>query len=94
MDELQANDQLTSAQRKNLVKGTDRTYLENAISHLDANEAMRVFKVADPKEREALADTVQKKIDKAHLPDGDREALQAQYDKLVPVTRDIDHSER
>jgi hypothetical protein len=90
MDELQANDQLTSAQRKNLVKGTDRTYLENAISHLDANEAMRVFKVADPKEREALADTVQKKIDKAHLPDGDREALQAEFDKLMPVTRDID----
>ena len=90
MDELQANDQLTSAQRKNLMKGSDRTYLENAISHLDANEAMRVFKVADPKEREAIGDSIQKKIDKAHLPEDDRERLQAEFDKLMPVTRDID----
>lgn len=83
MDDLEDADKLTPTQRKNLVKGTDRTYLENAVTHLDANEAMRVFKVSSPTEREAIADSVQTKIDKAHIPDEDRDALQAEYDKLT-----------
>jgi hypothetical protein len=37
---------------------------------------------------------VQSKIDKAHLPEADRDALQAQFDKLMPQERDINHSER
>ena len=94
LDGMEDAEQLTPIQRKNIERGTDRTYLENAVSHLDAKEIMRVFKQATPKEREAIGDTVQKKIDKAHLPEADREALQAEFDKLIPPERDIDHSER
>jgi len=89
LDGMEDAQQLTPAQRKNLVRGTDRTYLENAVTHLDAKEAMRVFKVASPKEREAIADNVQQKIDKAHLPEEDRDALQKEFDKLMPEERDI-----
>ena len=94
LDELEADGKITPAQRKNLVRGTDRSYLENAVTHLDAKEAMRVFKVASPKEREAIADNVQRKIDKAHLPEEDRVELQNLFDKLNPPERDIDHTNR
>jgi hypothetical protein len=83
LDGMEDAGALTSVQRKNLEKGTEHTYLENSISHLDAKEVMRVFRVASPKEREAIADTVQTKIDKAHLPEEDREELQRAFDKLM-----------
>ena len=94
MDGMEDAGQLTAVQRKNLERGTEHTYLENAISHLDAKEIMRVFRVASPREREAIADTVQTKIDKAHLPDEDRQALQDQFDKLMAVKRDITTTNR
>ena len=100
MDDLEDNDQLTSVQRKNILRGTDHSYLENASSHLgiDGSEShgplWRVFKVATMAERAAIGDHVQKEIDRAHISDEDRDALQAQYDKLMPPERDIDHSER
>ena len=55
---------------------------------------MRVFKQATPKERDAISDTVQAKIDKAHLPDEDREALQKEFDRLSPPERDITTTNR
>lgn len=90
LDGMEDAGTLTKVQRKNLERGSDKTYLENATSHLDAREIMRVFKVASMKEREAISDAVQRKIDDAHIPDSDREALQAEYDKLVPPERDIE----
>ena len=94
LDGMEDAGTLTSTQRKNLQKGTDHTYLENAISHLDAKEVMRVYKQATPKERESIADTVQTKIDKAHIPDTDKQDLQDQFDKLSANQRDIDTSLR
>jgi hypothetical protein len=90
LDGMEDAGTLTSVQRRNLERGTDRIYLENAVTHLDAKEAMRVFKVAKPKEREAIGDAVQRKIDKAHIPEADRDALQAEFDRLMPQERDID----
>ncbi len=69
------------------------SFLENAVTHLDAKEAMRVFKQATPEERESIGDMVQTKIDKAHLPEEDRDALQAQFDRLT-ASRDINTSYR
>ena len=90
LDGMEDAEQLTPAQRKNLIKGTEHSYLENAVTHLDAKEAMRVFRVAKPSERAVIADSVQRKIEKAHLPEEDRDALQAEFDKLMPQERDID----
>ena len=94
LDELEDAGQLTPTQRKNLVRGTDRTYLENAVTHLDAKEAMRVFRAANLQERQSIADSVQRKIDKAHLPEEDRNELQSLYDKLLPPERNIEYSNR
>ena len=88
LDGMEDAGQLTTVQRKNIERGTEHTYLENAISHLDAKEVMRVFRQASAKEREAISDTVQTKIDKAHLPDEDRDALQAEFDKLMGAKDD------
>ena len=83
LDEMEDAEQLTAAQRKNLERGTEHSYLENAVTHLDAKEAMRVFKQASAAERQAIGDMVQAKIDKAHIPEEDREELQKQFDKLM-----------
>ncbi len=88
LDGMEDAEQLTPAQRKNIEKGTEHSFLENAVTHLDAKEAMRVFKQATPEERESIGDMVQTKIDKAHLPEEDRDALQAQFDRLT-ASRDI-----
>jgi hypothetical protein len=94
LDDMEDAQQITPAARKNLEKGIDNSYLENAVSHLEAKEAMRVFKVASPQEREVLADSIQRKIDKAKaLSDGDRQKLQDEFDKLT-VKRDPSHSNR
>ena len=67
---------------------------ENAVSHLgiDGSEShgplWRVFKSATPSERVDIGDRVQREIDKAHLPDEDREALQAEFDKLMGAKDD------
>lgn len=80
--------EITQAQKRNLVKGTDHTYLENAVSHLDAKEAMRVFKEANMAERQSIREAVEKKILHAHLPQDDRRALVEQLEKLSP-RRDV-----
>ena len=79
-------DTLTAVQRRNIERGTEHSYLENAVTHLDAKEAMRVFKLAKPAERESIGEMVQTKIDKAHLPEADRDALQAEFDRLMGNT--------
>ncbi len=94
LDGMEDAEQLTPAQRKGIEKGTEHSFLENKVSHLDAREIMRVFKVATPQEREVMAELVQKRIDKAALSEADRDELQKQFDRLNPEQRDIDHSER
>lgn len=100
LDSLQDADQLTDRQRQNVVNGTDRTYLENATAHLtiDGSEShgdlWRVFRAATPQERAAIADHVQRQIDRANIPEKDRDELQAQFDKLMPPTRNIDKTLR
>ena len=94
LDKLADAGQLTGIQRKNIERGTDKSFLENQVSRLDAGEAMRVYKVADLKERAVLKDAIQTKLDKAHITEEKREALQAEFDRLTPPDRDIDHSER
>ena len=89
LDELVDQQKMTQQQAKNLRKGTEHTYLENAISHLDAREVMRVFKQANTAERFEMADTVEKKIESAHLPDDDKDALRQQFEKLLPMRSDL-----
>ena len=89
LDGIEDAGQLTTIQRRNILRGTEHSYLENATSHLgiDSSEShgplWRVFKVATPKERAAIADYVQKAIDRAHISEKDREELQAEFDKLM-----------
>ncbi len=84
--------QITSVQKRNLLKGTDHSYLENAVSHLDANEAMRVFRQASPAERESIEREVRHKVDTAHLPKADKQALKDEFKSLLG--RDIDTTNR
>lgn len=90
LDKLEDGNEISSIQRKNIERGTDHTYLENAVKHLEAKDIVRVFKQATLAERREIADTVQERIDKAHIPDEDRQKLQAEFDKLNPPDRDID----
>jgi uncharacterized protein HemY len=90
LDGLEDADAISRVQRRNIERGTDHTYLENAVKHLEATDIVRVFKQATLAERREIADTVQERIDKAHIPDEDRQKLQAEFDKLNPPDRDID----
>lgn len=95
LEKLVQSEKMTPVQARNLLKGTDRPYLQNAISHLDAKEAMRVFNVADDAEREAIAHEVKRKILRAHLPSADRNELMQEFKKLAPESqRDVDTSYR
>ena len=82
--EMQSSGEITRTQRRNLMRGADHTYLENQVSHLDANEAMRVFKQASPQERESIASDVRLKIIRSHLSAEDRQELLDQFDALQP----------
>ena len=92
--QLVEQEKMTPTQARNLLKGTDRPYLQNAISHLDAKEAMRVFNVASSAEREVIAEDVRRKIMRAHLPAEDRKELMQRFRSLAPVTRNIETTYR
>jgi hypothetical protein len=82
LDAMQDAGEISGRQQQNLLRGIDHAYLENALTHLDAKEAMRVFKLATPKERELIVDELDKKIHRAHLPLADKEALLDEMNKL------------
>jgi hypothetical protein len=82
--EMESSGEITRQARRNLIKGTEHTYLENQVGHLDANEAMRVFKQANKEERASIAEAVRLKIIRAHLPAEDRKALMEEFEKLQP----------
>lgn len=83
LSEMVTSGEITQKQKQNLLRGVDHTYLENALSHLDAREAMRVFKSATPEERLEIHEAVQKKIEHAHLPIEDRKSLLDQLETLL-----------
>jgi hypothetical protein len=89
LEKLVQSEKLTHRQASLLLKGTDHTYLENALSHLDANEALRVFKQATPEERETISAAVLKKINAAHIPRVDKEAMRGEFTKLAPKSKPI-----
>jgi len=78
------DERLTSRQAKNLLRGVDHSYLENAVSHLDANEAMRVFKQSSQAERESISEAIFKKINNAHISTEDKKTLRDEFAKLMP----------
>jgi hypothetical protein len=82
--DMEEKGEITRTQRRNLIKGTDHTYLENAISHLDAKEAMRVLDKADDAERADISAAVKLKILRAHLPSQDKKDLLDKFRLLVP----------
>jgi hypothetical protein len=82
--EMESSGEITRQGRRNLLKGSDHTYLENQVGHLDANEAMRVFKQASPEERASIAEQVRLRIIRSHLSAEDRKALLEQFDSLEP----------
>lgn len=84
LSEMVTSGEITQKQKQNLVRGVDHTYLENALSHLDAHEAMRVFKSATVEERQEIRDAVLKKIEHAHIPQEDRKTMREQLEKLLP----------
>jgi hypothetical protein len=83
LDALVEAEKVTPQQRKNLIKGTEHSYLDNAVSHLDAVEAMRVFQIASPKERLDIGEQVKLKIERAHLPHEDKKALLDKFEQLM-----------
>ncbi len=84
LSEMVTSGEITQKQKQNLLRGVDHTYLENALSHLDAHEAMRVFKAATVEERQEIRDAVLKKIEHAHIPQEDRKAMNDELEKLLP----------
>lgn len=93
LNQLVENGEITSQQKRNILRGKDHSYLENAVSHLDAREAMRVFNAADMEERQSIKDAVHKKIVNAHLPHEDRKELLEKFKQLSPE-RDIHSTNR
>lgn len=84
LSEMVTSGEITQKQKQNLLRGVDHTYLENALSHLDAHEAMRVFKSATTEERQEIRDTIEKKIEHAHIPLDDKKEMRAQLERLLP----------
>jgi hypothetical protein len=97
--QLSDQEKLTPIQKRNIVRGTEHTYLENATAHLtiDGSEThgplWRVFRVATKAEREAIADHVLREINRARITDEDRDKLRREFDRLMP-SREIDYSAR
>jgi len=94
LSDMEQSGQMTGVQVRNLLKGTTHDYLENAVSHLDAKEVMRVYSVAKPEEREAIQEQVRMKIMRAHLPSEDKKALLDRFEQLSNTERDINTSYR
>lgn len=84
LDKMVQSGEVTTAQRRNLLRGVDHTFLENQVNHLDAREAMRVFAAASVGERQAIRDMVERKILHAHLAPAEREDLLRHFRSLLP----------
>jgi hypothetical protein len=74
--------QLTEAAANRLVKGSKNAYLVNSMVHLDANEAMRVYRASDPEERRIIREVVNQKVTRSHLTGEDKKALLDQMRQL------------
>jgi hypothetical protein len=86
---MEESGEITRTQRRNIERGTTHTYLENAVKHLSAQDAMKVFEAAEPAERDSIVEEVRVKILRAHLPPEDKRALLDQFDKLTKTGRKI-----
>lgn len=92
LDSMVTDGRITDRQAKNILRGVDHSYLENAFSHLSAqpaqgdilkSEAMRVFKLASPKEREALKEQFIEKLDRSKVTDEEYDAAIAKIEALT-----------
>lgn len=81
---LVAQGQITEAGAKRLINGSKNAYLTNQMVHLDANEAVRVYRSSTGEERRMIRDMVMNKVTRSHMPEDDRKELLdriAQLDK-------------
>ncbi len=77
-----ARDEITQQAANQMIKGSRSSYLVNQLTHLDANEAVRVFRAADTEERRAIRDTVGHKITRAHMAEKDKNDLLHEFTRL------------
>ena len=83
LNDLVESGMLTPQQANNLRRGTTRDFLENQVVHLDANEALRVMKVATPEEKQAISQMVLRKIVSSRLSSKEKQTLMNQYKTLL-----------
>jgi hypothetical protein len=83
LNDLVESGMLTPQQASNLRRGTTRDFLENQVVHLDANEALRVMKVATPEEKQAISQMVLRKIVSSRLSSKEKQTLMNQYKTLL-----------
>jgi len=81
--QMVANDEITAQAGRNMLTHSKNAYLTNQLTHLDANEAVRVFRAATPEEREGIREMVGQKIGRAHLPTPDKAALVKEFTRLA-----------
>jgi|GEM_PF-5211111 len=93
LNDLVQSGTLTPQQATNLRRGTTRDFLENQVVHLDANEALRVMKVATPEEKQAISQMVLRKIVSSRLSSKEKQALMNQYKTLL-ADRNVETSLR
>lgn len=82
IDAMVASGKLTKTEARNLLRSSAKVYLVDRMQHLDAREAMRVYRVATPEERAVLKDVIGAKIVRAQLPTTDKIELMHSLETL------------
>jgi hypothetical protein len=82
LDQMVQSGKLTKREAHNLAVNASKVYLVNAVQHLDASDAMRVYKAATKAEREVLHDAIGAKVVRSALPPADKISLMTSLEGL------------
>lgn len=83
VDEAVQKGLITEERRDVVERRADMSYLDYAVSRLNASSAMKVYEKATPKERSLISDRVEEKIDNAKsITEEERDLLRQRFEKL------------
>jgi hypothetical protein len=83
LQEMVASGELPTNAARHIVANSKHAYLANQLTHLDANEAFRVYRAATPAERVEIKDQVASKITRSQLMKTDKSEMMREFSTLA-----------
>jgi len=87
LQEMVASGELPANSARHIVSNSKHAYLVNQLTHLDANETLRVYRAATPEERAQIKDQVASKITRSQLMKTDKSEMMREFSSLSTSKR-------